>query len=93
MGFIIVEAKGMTTTMQGTMHSRPTAGIETPSIPSDLESPRAKLVYLFLSTHGEATLSELESCLDMKKISLYSILSTLCERGLIDQDAERYRLC
>jgi len=93
MGFIIVEAKGKTTTMQSTMHSRPTAGIETPSIPSGLESPRAKLVYLFLSTHGEATLSELESGLDMKKISLYSILSTLCERDLIDQDAERYRLC
>ncbi|WP_049987210.1 TrmB family transcriptional regulator [Halobellus rufus] len=79
--------------MQGTMHTRPTAGLETPSIPSELESPRAKLVYLFLSTHGEATLSELETGLDMKKISLYSILSTLCERGLIDQDCERYRLC
>jgi predicted transcriptional regulator len=79
--------------MQGTMHTRPTAGLEAPSIPSELESPRAKLVYLFLSTYGEATISELESSLEMKKISLYSILSTLCDRGLIDQDAERYRLC
>ena len=79
--------------MQGTMHSRKTPTLDTPSIPSELESPRAKLVYLFLSTHGEATVSELQSGLDMKKISLYSILSTLCERGLIDQDAESYALC
>ena len=93
MGFIIVEDKVGVTTMQRTMHSPPTAGIETPSMPSELESPRAKLVYLFLSTHGEATIAELESSLDMKKISLYSILSTLCERELVDQDAERYRLC
>ena len=78
--------------MQGTMHSR-TPTLDAPSIPSELESPRAKLVYLFLSTHGEATVSELQSGLDMKKISLYSILSTLCERGLIDQDAESYTLC
>ncbi|MFB6252531.1 MAG: TrmB family transcriptional regulator [Halobellus sp.] len=79
--------------MQHTVSSRPTAGLETPSMPTELESPRAKLVYLFLSTHGEATISELESSLNMKKISLYSILSTLCERELIDQDAERYELC
>lgn len=79
--------------MQSTMHSSTTSGIDAPSVPSDLESPRAKLVYLFLSTHGEATVSELQSGLDMKKISLYSILSTLCDRGLIDQDAERYCLC
>lgn len=79
--------------MQGTMHSRTTPTLDTSPIPSELESPRAKLVYLFLSTHGEATVSELQSGLGMKKISLYSILSTLCERGLIDQDAESYCLC
>jgi Sugar-specific transcriptional regulator TrmB. len=79
--------------MQSTMHSQATPALDAPTVPSELESPRAKLVYLFLSTHGEATVSELQSCLDMKKISLYSILSTLCERGLIDQDAESYCLC
>jgi len=79
--------------MQTTMTSRKTPALDAPTVPSELESPRAKLVYLFLSTHGEATVSELQSCLDMKKISLYSILSTLCERGLIDQDAESYCLC
>jgi len=79
--------------MQTTMHSPTTSGIDAPSIPADLESPSAKLVYLFLSTHGEATVGELQSGLNMKKISLYSILSTLCERGLIDQDAEQYCLC
>jgi DNA-binding MarR family transcriptional regulator len=92
MGFIIVESNGQVTTMQRTMHSRTTPALDAPPIPSELESPRAKLVYLFLSTYGEATVSELQSGLDMKKISLYSILSTLCERGLIDQDAESYSL-
>jgi DNA-binding MarR family transcriptional regulator len=81
------------TTMQRTMYSRTTPALNASSIPSELESPRAKLVYLFLSTHGEATITELQSSLNMKKISLYSILSTLCERGLIDQDAESYSLC
>jgi predicted transcriptional regulator len=92
-GFIIVESKISITTMQGTMHSQATSALDALTVPSELESPRAKLVYLFLSTHGEATVSELQSSLDMKKISLYSILSTLCERGLVDQDAESYCLC
>jgi predicted transcriptional regulator len=93
MGFIIVESKLSVTTMQGTMHSQTTSALDTLTVPSDLESPRAKLVYLFLSTHGEATVSELQSSLDMKKISLYCILSTLCERGLVDRSAESYCLC
>ena len=54
--------------MQTTMHSPTTPGIDAPSIPADLESPRAKLVYLFLSTHGEATVGELQYGRDRKKI-------------------------
>lgn len=70
---------------------QPTSEVST--VPSDINSPRAKLVYLFLSTHGETDIPEMQSALDMKKISLYSILSTLCERDLIDQDNESYCLC
>ncbi|ERG93042.1 MAG: sugar-specific transcriptional regulator TrmB [Haloquadratum walsbyi J07HQW1] len=77
-------------TMQRAFDSESTTSLETPSVPSELTSPRAKLVYLFLSANGETTLSELQSALNMQKLSLYSILSTLRERELIDQQAERY---
>ena len=77
-------------TMQRALDSESTTSFETPSVPSELTSPRAKLVYLFLSANGETTLSELQSALNMQKLSLYSILSTLRERELIDQQAERY---
>ena len=77
-------------TMQRAFDSESTTSFETPSVPSELTSPRAKLVYLFLSANGETTLSELQSALNMQKLSLYSILSTLRERELINQQAERY---
>ncbi|SEO72191.1 Sugar-specific transcriptional regulator TrmB [Halogranum amylolyticum] len=60
------------------------------TLPRELESPRAKLVYLYLSTHGTATLAELQEALDMKKLSLYSILRTLSDREYVSRDADRY---
>jgi predicted transcriptional regulator len=78
--------------MQRTVQSSPTFGTDGAVVPAELESPRAKLVYLFLSVHGEATVSELQENLEMKKISLYSILGTLCERELVSRDAERYQI-
>ena len=61
-------------------------------LPGELESPSAKLVYLYLTTNDGASITELQDGLEMKKISLYSILSTLCKRGLVRQEAERYHL-
>jgi predicted transcriptional regulator len=97
MDFIIVEPDKPTTTMQGTVQPRPAAGADSDisdsaAVPAELESPRAKLVYLFLSVRGESSVTELQTGLEMKKISLYSILGTLCERGLVHRDAERYRV-
>lgn len=63
------------------------------SMPTELRSPRAKLVYLFLSMNETATITELQDGLNMKKISLYSILKTLEKRGLISKDGETYVLC
>ena len=62
------------------------------SIPTDLRSPRAKLVYLFLSMNGTTTITELQESLNMKKISLYSILKTLQKQELISKDGDRYTL-
>lgn len=60
------------------------------TLPTDLDSPRAKLVYLYLHTHGESSIDELQTGLDMQKLALYSILGTLAERDLVDRGDEVY---
>ncbi|WP_423744563.1 helix-turn-helix domain-containing protein (plasmid) [Haladaptatus sp. SPP-AMP-3] len=61
-------------------------------LPDELDSPRAKLVYLSLATTGGATLDELQTGLDLPKITLYTIIRTLRERGLVRQDGEALML-
>ena len=65
---------------------------ETTTMPSELDSSASKLVYLYLKTAGECTVSELQASLDMKKISLYPLLKTLSKQNLVDRDGERYSL-
>ncbi|XVH31789.1 helix-turn-helix domain-containing protein [Haloferacaceae archaeon DSL9] len=62
------------------------------TVPSTIQSPHAKLVYLYLLTQGDATITQLQEGLGMKKIVLYSILKTLQERGLVTCTTERYGL-
>ena len=77
----------------------PTRMIETeaartaaPALPPELQSPRAKLVYLYLTTNGDATVSEMGDRLGMKKLSLYSILKTLRKEGMVDCRGDTYTL-
>lgn len=60
------------------------------ALPDDLRSPRAKLVYLYLKTSRGATVQELQDALNLKKITLYSLLQTLTERDLVQADADAY---
>lgn len=60
------------------------------ALPPELQSPRAKLLYLYLSTSGPASVAEMGDALGMKKISLYSILKNLREEGLVAGDDDRY---
>lgn len=60
------------------------------SLPAELESAKAKLVYLYLSTAGDATLADLQQDLGVKRLSLYGILGTLRERGLVKRDGDSY---
>ena len=65
---------------------RPTTS--TDPLPTELDSPRAKLVYLYLSTRTTsggpgASIDELQTQLGLQKITLYSILRTLRERELV----------
>jgi DNA-binding IclR family transcriptional regulator len=62
------------------------------TVPGELNSPRAKLVFLYLSTHEGATIEELGERLGMKKITLYSILKTLRKQGFVEQETDRYVL-
>ena len=64
----------------------------TPALPPELHSPRAKLVYLYLTTSGDATVSEMGESLGMKKLSLYSILKTLRKEGMVVCEGDTYAL-
>ena len=69
-----------------------TARTAAPALPPELQSPRAKLVYLYLTTNGDATVSEMGDSLGMKKLSLYSILKTLRKEDMVDCDGDTYAL-
>ena len=71
------------------------ATAETPTmtrVPDDVTSPRGKLVYLYLATHGAVTEDDLCDGLGMKRISLYSIVKTLRTDGHIEKADGRYTL-
>lgn len=58
------------------------------SLPDDVTSPQAKLVYLYLLVRGTVTVDELGSSLDLPKLTLFSILQTLSEYGLVVRDGD-----
>lgn len=60
------------------------------SLPEDLESARAKLVYLYVAVRGGASADEIARVLDIGKGTILSILQTLCGRGLVERRGERY---
>ena len=67
-----------------------TAPAAAQTLPPELQSPRAKLVYLYLTTNGHATVSEMGDSLGMKKMSLYSILKTLRKQDMVARDGDAY---
>ncbi|WP_255169587.1 MarR family transcriptional regulator [Natrononativus amylolyticus] len=62
------------------------------SIPADLESPQAKLIYLYLAVRERATADELCATLDVDKGSVLSITGTLRERGHVERVNGAYGL-
>ncbi|WP_254765065.1 helix-turn-helix domain-containing protein [Natrinema marinum] len=58
-------------------------------VPDDLESARAKLVYIYLDAADGATAEELGEILAMKKINILSVLNSLSSAGYVERlDAE-----
>ena len=66
------------------------ASTELQSVPAELESPRAKLVYLYLSIVGEATVTELQRTLGLSKLTLFSVLDALAAEDLIRETDSGY---
>ena len=84
-GFIIVEP-----IVSVKMLETEPARTEALTLPPELQSPRAKLVYLYLTTNEDATVSEMGDSLGMKKMSLYSILKTLREQDMVAREGDAY---
>jgi len=59
------------------------------ALPTELESPRAKLVYLSLRSSA-ASVDELQTTLGVPKLTLYSVLRTLRERNLVKKQDGRF---
>jgi len=59
-------------------------------LPTELSSPRAKLVYLAVSVTDGATLAELHATLDVPKLTLLSVLDALTARDLLEETSEGY---
>lgn len=77
--------------MQTAQRAEPRGASRTPArIPDVVESANAKLVYLYLATHGGGTLTELQEALGLTKLTLYSVLGTLRDGGVVARDAGRY---
>jgi predicted transcriptional regulator len=55
---------------------------------AELNSATSKLTYLYLHSHGEATVDELERNLDVRVFTLLGILRILRQRDLVTQDGE-----
>jgi DNA-binding MarR family transcriptional regulator len=60
------------------------------TIPDDIDSPRAKLVYLYLSVGGEQSLSDLRNDLGLPKITLLSVLGSLSSEGHVNREDDCY---
>ncbi|MFB6105770.1 MAG: TrmB family transcriptional regulator [Halobacteriaceae archaeon] len=61
-------------------------------LPGGLESPTAKLVCLYLDAHGAATPGELASALEMRRLTLFGVLRTLTDRGVVAREGDRFAL-
>ena len=73
------------------MQTHATQTVRTP-LPAELDSPQAKLVYLYLATAGESTIDEVADTLSMKKLSALSVLRSLSNEELIERDGGRVRI-
>lgn len=67
---------------------------EPAALPEDLTTAEAKLVYLALETTAARTVDDLQERLDLGKLTLFQLLSTMTDAGLVERDDRgRYATC
>ena len=59
-------------------------------LPTGVDSPESKLVYLYLRIAGGATIDRIANVLGMRKITLYPLLRALARAGLIERSGSTY---
>ncbi|OAQ53332.1 hypothetical protein HTG_07585 [Natrinema mahii] len=59
-------------------------------LPAELESAQSKLVYLYLEAAGEATATDLQEALGLRKLAILSVVGSLSSRGLIEETEAGY---
>lgn len=64
--------------------------VHDPRIPDGIESPRTKLVYLYLSVMGAATIDRLQVDLGVNRLTLFPVLRTLVNRGYVESVGHTY---
>lgn len=69
-----------------------TAATTIDQMPAELESSNGKLVYLYLTTVEEATISDLKETLTMQELTLFPTLAILEDENLIERDGETFTL-
>ena len=62
------------------------------AIPDQLDSTSSKLVYLYLSTVGDATIDDLQTALDLPQLTLFPVLQTLERADLVECDGLTYTI-
>jgi len=59
-------------------------------LPTEVTSPQGKLVYLYLTATGGATLSDLNQTLSMNKMAVLSVIDSLSSQGLVEKTGSEY---
>jgi DNA-binding MarR family transcriptional regulator len=60
-------------------------------LPDELNSPNAKLVYFYVDVCEETTIDDLQTCLGLQKLALFSVLDSLRKQGLVERDGDVVR--
>ena len=58
-------------------------------LPPEL-SPTGKLVYLYLTEHGDASVEDLKEALGVPQIRLYPTLESLRRQDLVDRSGDQF---
>lgn len=53
-----------------------------------LDSSNSKLIYLYLNTAEETTITDLQSTLQMKQLALFPVLKRFEDKGLVERTGE-----